>query len=131
MYYGAKPVLFEFAKRMRYAPTEAERLMWQILSNSEFRKYKFRRQHPIASFIADFYSHPLLLVIEIDGGYHLKTEQREYDIFRDEDIQAMGITVLRFLNNEIKEQPGVAINKLKDIISKQPTSSIPFPHKRG
>ncbi|HTB30597.1 MAG TPA: endonuclease domain-containing protein, partial [Bacteroidia bacterium] len=101
MYYGAKPELFEFAKRLRRAPTEAESVMWQILNTNDFRQFKFRRQHPLAKFIADFYSHQLLLVIEIDGGYHLKPEQKEYDTIRNEDMEALGIATLRFTNDEI------------------------------
>src|SRR5579871_6582734 len=101
MHYGAKPELFEFAQRMRKAPTEAEKIAWQILNTEEFKPHRFRRQHPLARFIADFYSHALLLVIEVDGGYHLKKEQKEIDLFRDEDMQVFGITVLRCTNDEI------------------------------
>jgi len=87
MYYGASQKLFEYARRMRDFPTEAEHITWNILNSSAFEKYKFRRQHPIAKFIADFYSHKMKLVIEIDGDYHADTYQKEYDNFRDEDMQ--------------------------------------------
>lgn len=79
---------------MRYElATEEEKAIWKVLTSEPFLKYKFRRQHPINTFIADFYSHQLKLVIEIDGGYHLRKEQKEYDAFRDEDMHALGISV--------------------------------------
>jgi very-short-patch-repair endonuclease len=118
MYYGAKPELFEFAKRMRYAPTPAEHVMWEILNTGELSQYKFRRQHPIGNFIADFYSHRLVLVIEIDGGYHLETAQKEFDIIRDEDMHRLGISVLRLKNEEVISGQETVMRKLKSTIVK-------------
>ena len=117
MYFGAKPKLFEFAKRMRYAPTEAERVMWKFLTSEEFIKYKFRRQHPMSKYIADFFSHPLLLVIELDGGYHLRPEQKEYDDFRDEDMSQLGVSIIRFTNDEVLQQQEIIMGKLKSHIA--------------
>jgi very-short-patch-repair endonuclease len=119
MYYGAKPKLFEFARRMRHASTEAERLMWWILTSDEFKQHKFRRQHPIANFIADFYSHRLILVVEVDGGYHLDTAQKEFDDFRDEDMGQLGIPVLRFTNDDVKHRSGMVISKLRNYIAEK------------
>jgi very-short-patch-repair endonuclease len=101
MYYGAQSFLFKFAKDMRDNPTDAEKTLWLTLNKPPFDILKFRRQHPISSYIADFYCHRLKLVIEVDGGYHTAQEQLEYDSFRDEDMQKLGICVLRFTNAEI------------------------------
>jgi very-short-patch-repair endonuclease len=117
MYYGARPKLFAFATRMRNAPTEAELLMWILLNTEEFRKYKFRRQHPIARFIADFYSHSLKFVIEMDGAYHSIVEQKEYDVLRDEDMQDPGIAVLRLANAEILKGSTEVANKIRITIA--------------
>jgi very-short-patch-repair endonuclease len=113
MYYGASAKLFEYAKAMREAPTEAEKVVWDILYDEPFLQYKFRRQHPIARFIADFYSHQLKLVIEIDGGIHLLKEQKEYDDFRDEEMQAFGIAVIRLSNNEVLKDFERALAKIR------------------
>jgi cyclase len=118
MYYGAKRRLFQFAKEMRLAPTKAEQKMWQILNAEPFLKYKFRRQHPISKFIADFYSHQLKLVIEIDGSIHEVQEQKEYDIFRDDEMDAYEIVVLRITNTEVLEKTASAIQKIKIQINK-------------
>lgn len=100
MYYGAEPVLFEFAKRMRNNPTEAEAYLWRFLSGG-YSEYRFKRQHPIKYFIADFYCHALRLVIEVDGGYHNVPQQYEYDCDRDWELELLGLTVLRFTNEEV------------------------------
>jgi very-short-patch-repair endonuclease len=63
---------------------------------------KFRRQHNLSQYIADFYCHAARLVIELDGGIH-KLRQVE-DADRDQWMQANGFTVLRFWNDEVMER---------------------------
>lgn len=123
MYYGASAALFAYAKEMRKKPTKAEEALWQILKEKQFAQYKFRRQHPIARFIADFYCHSLRLVIEVDGGYHLEQEQKIFDSFRDEDMNALGISVLRLTNEEVLHNIEDAKSKLFETISVLP----PYP----
>lgn len=118
MHYGASSKLFQYAEQMRYAPTEAEQKVWEILKAEPFLKYKFRRQHPIARYIADFYSHSLKLVIEIDGSIHEMLEQKEYDAFRDEDMLAMEISVLRLTNEEVLNESEEVVRKIESYISK-------------
>ncbi|HLP51802.1 MAG TPA: endonuclease domain-containing protein [Chitinophagales bacterium] len=118
MYYGAGPKLFEHAKQMRYAPTVAEKKLWDILNAEPYLKHKFRRQHPIARYIADFYSHSLKLVIEVDGGVHTQVEQKEYDEFRDEDMVGFEIIVLRLTNDEVLNECDVAIKKIESYIAR-------------
>lgn len=118
MFYGASPYLFKLAKELRNTSTEAECMMWQLLRSEPFKKYNFRRQHPLADYIADFYCHPLKLVIELDGGIHLKTEQKQYDNFRDEDMQRLGITVLRFSNKQMDEESVAVKQNIEQIIYK-------------
>ena len=77
MFYGAKPELFARAKYLRENMTESEQLLWHKLRNNQL-KYRFKAQHPIDIFIADFYCHQKQLVIEIDGKIH---EQRKYETY--------------------------------------------------
>jgi very-short-patch-repair endonuclease len=116
MYYGAAMELFKFSEKMRFAPTRGEKAMWLLLQSELLCNYKFRRQHPISTFIADFYSHKLKLVVEIDGGYHLEPFQREYDEFRDEDMIAMGIAVIRFTNEDAIHNGKIVTQKLLEKI---------------
>jgi very-short-patch-repair endonuclease len=130
MYYGAAMELFKYAEQMRYAPTEAEAAAWLMLSSNPFKGYRFRRQHPLATYIADFYSHSLRMVIEIDGGYHLDKEQKKYDDFRDEDTQELGIAVIRFTNDEIMQNLILVSERLSDAMElriKQLLDQVSYP----
>ncbi len=101
MFYGATPILFEFAKKMRSNQTDAERFLWEHLSKRQLRGLRFRRQHPVNYFIADFYCHQLKLIIEVDGGYHKLPQQYEYDVNRDEELTKFGLKILRFSNAQV------------------------------
>ena len=98
---GAKNELFGFAKKMRKHPTEAEKVLWEALKNRQVGGFKFRRQHPLASYILDFYCHEKKLGIELDGGYHNDTFQKEYDQVRTEILNVYGINVIRFPNQSV------------------------------
>jgi very-short-patch-repair endonuclease len=101
MFYGAPQILFEFAKKLRNEPTEAEDLLWEQLSKRRMLDIRFKRQHPILYFIADFYCHKAKLVIEFDGGYHNLPLQYEYDFNRDSELDRLGLKVIRFTNEQV------------------------------
>ena len=101
MFYGAMPILFEFAKKMRNNQTEAESILWQHLSNNQRYEFRFKRQHPVKYFIADFYCHIKKLIIEIDGGYHQIPEQYEYDRNRDYELDELGLKIIHFTNEQV------------------------------
>ncbi len=100
MFYGATPEIFENAKKLRNHPTETEEFLWQFLSGSKLN-VKFRRQHPIDKYIADFYCHEHKLVIEIDGSVHDALFQKQKDAERDAEMNCLGLRVLRFSNKEV------------------------------
>ena len=101
MHFGAEPELFEFAKELRWNQTRAENALWDRIRNKQLLGYKFRRQHPLYIYIADFYCHKLKFVIEVDGGYHLTMEQSKYDFSRDGEMKELGILVKRIRNEQI------------------------------
>ena len=72
------PVQYELAKLMRKEHTEAESKLWELLRGSK-TGVKFRRQHPIETYIVDFVSLQDKLIVEVDGGYHQTEEQKKYD----------------------------------------------------
>ena len=94
------PLLWKFAKENRNNPTEAERLLWLYISNKQLG-VRFRRQHIIGQYIADFACLEKMLVIELDGGYHSLPEQLISDEQRTVDLQEMGYRVIRFTNEEL------------------------------
>ncbi len=116
MFYGANPILFEFAKQLRKNETETEKILWQQLSRKNFYGFRFRRQHPIRYFIADFYCHQVNLAIELDGGVHLIPEQYKYDKDRDNELEELGLKVLRIKNDEIINNIESVLNKIKEAL---------------
>ncbi|GET26833.1 hypothetical protein NT017_31620 [Prolixibacter sp. NT017] len=81
--------------------TEAELKLWECLKEKKLLNLRFRPQHPIDIFIADFYCHPLKLIIEIDGGIHLSETNKAYDIGREAELERWGLKVVRFTNQEV------------------------------
>jgi very-short-patch-repair endonuclease len=89
----------KYARDLRQSQTDAERKLWWRLRDRRLTEFKFRRQHPIGPFIADFCCTEAKLVVELDGGQH--TLQRRSDTVRTDFLEAQGYRVLRFWNNEI------------------------------
>lgn len=119
MFYGAQPILFDLAKQLRLNPTGAEDFLWNQLSTVKIKGVRFKRQHPILYFIADFYCHRAKLVIEIDGGYHQIPSQYEYDINRDYELAEFGLKVLRFTNEEVLFNIENVLGKIEEEINQR------------
>jgi very-short-patch-repair endonuclease len=96
------------ARDLRKNQTGAEAILWEKIRNRKLAGKKFLRQHPIVFrwnrrkrfLFADFYCAEAHLVIELDGGIHHK--QKDYDDARDQAMKVLGLTVMRFSNNEIE-----------------------------
>ncbi|MEB3801928.1 dihydropteroate synthase [Flavobacterium columnare] len=101
----ASPTLYaklkERAKTMRNNPTDAEKMLWNVLSNKGIDGFKFRRQHIIGEYIVDFVCLEKQLVVEVDGAVHDNKEQIEHDRFRTEWLESKGFKVIRFKNDEV------------------------------
>jgi len=115
MFYGASNLIFENAKQLRNRLTEPEKLLWEHLKENKLGS-KFRRQHPISFFIADFYCHEKKIIIELDGGIHDVKEILENDISRQAAIEAFGIKVIRFRNEEIYKNINVVLDKINEAL---------------
>ncbi|MCJ1805599.1 dihydropteroate synthase [Flavobacterium covae] len=101
----ASPTLYaklkESAKTMRNNPTEAEKMLWNVLSDKGVGGFKFIRQYIIGEYIVDFVCLEKQLVIEVDGAVHNNKEQIEHDRFRTEWLESKGFKVIRFKNDEV------------------------------
>ena len=117
MFYGAKKETFEKAKTLRENMTDAEKNLWQRLNKSQLG-VRFKAQHPISIFIADFYCHQHKLVIEVDGEIH--EYQKEYDYGREMEMEKFEIKTIRFSNQEIFSDIEIVIAKIKNEICPQP-----------
>jgi very-short-patch-repair endonuclease len=108
---GISPKIQEAAKQLRKNLTPAESLLWQKLRSKQLDGLKFRCQHPVGSFILDFYCPALKLVIEIDGKSH--QNQQEYDQARTDQLSYYGYHVVRFTNEEIFQDVDKVVEKIK------------------
>jgi isobutyryl-CoA mutase len=104
--------LKEFTATHRKNPTVAENILWALLSSKQLNGIKFRRQHIIDRFIADFISLEHKLVIEIDGLYHQLPEMIISDKDRTDALNSHGFDVIRFTNDEVLNE----VEKVKEKI---------------
>ncbi|MEQ1724450.1 MAG: DUF559 domain-containing protein, partial [Sphingopyxis sp.] len=93
------PRLIEFARDMRREMTEPELRLWFQLRAKRFQGIKFRRQHVIGHYIADFQSREIMLIIEVDGDTH--AFQQNYDRVRELYFRGLGYQVIRFTNGDV------------------------------
>lgn len=101
------------ARQHRAAPTPTEDKLWQELRNRKLGP-RFRRQHPIDRFIADFYCPEKNLVIEVDGPIHQYTQ--EEDALRQAFIESHGLRVLRFTTLQVAHELETVLSEIKAAI---------------
>jgi adenine-specific DNA-methyltransferase len=118
----------ERAKELRRSETDAERSLWQRLRDRQLGGFKFRRQHPIGVFIADFTCLERRLIVELDGGQH--AEQKRYDVHRSNALATRGFKVIRFWDNEVLTQTDAVLESILRALESRP-SPQPSPRKRG
>jgi len=113
-------LLIDKAKEMRHELTKAEDVLWECIRNRKI-DYKIRRQHIVNGFIADFICIEKKVIIEVDGGIHETTEQKEHDKFRTEVLNNNGFLIIRFTNEEVLENPYEVAKKIKFELDKLPS----------
>ena len=114
---GAEGKLFQYGRELRQSSTKAEKILWEYLRNRKLDGLKFRRQHPLDKYIADFYCHEKKMAIELDGAVHSDNMSKDYDRARTFELAGSGIKVIRFWNSEVEnniENVLVAIRKFVD-----------------
>ncbi len=120
----ADPLLYsllkDFAKQMRNQPTEAESLLWKVLSNKQLDDFKFRRQHIIGSYIADFICLKANLIVEVDGSIHQLPENKTSDEERTKWLENEGYRVVRFTNKEVLSNLDDVIKQIRENLAVPP-----------
>ena len=128
----ASPVLYDLlkdkAKEMRNRPTEAEKMLWNVLSNKGIDNYKFRRQHIIGEYIVDFVCLEKRLIIEVDGSIHNQPEQIEHDKKRTEWLESKGFRIVRYSNRQIVND---ILNSAESIRKELSTNLVALPSGAG
>ena len=109
------------ARRLRANQTEAEKRLWQAVRDRRLGGDKFRRQHPVGPYIADFVCTEKGLIIELDGGQH--AERKVYDAERTRYLEETGYTVIRFWNNEVLQNTEGVLETILRELSQMDTPS--------
>jgi very-short-patch-repair endonuclease len=115
-FYSETPDIFDKARSLRKNMTVAEKELWERLKGKKLKGYRFRPQHPINFYIADFYCHFAKLVIEIDGEQHNLSENKTYDIDREKLMLSLGINTIRFKNQEVLNEIEKVISKIETLL---------------
>ena len=110
---GAIGKLYEYGRELRQSSTKAEKILWEYLRNQKLEGLKFRRQHPLDRFIADFYCHEKKLVVELDGAVHDEKMNVQYDEARTYELKGSGIKVIRFRNSEVENNILFVLNEIR------------------
>jgi very-short-patch-repair endonuclease len=109
--------IYDLCRKLRQKSTDTEKHLWEYLRTKRLNGLKFRRQHPIGRYIADFYCREARLAIELDGRIHQFKDQKEYDKARQEIIEVRGIRVLRVKNEEIEQSIESVVRKISSLTS--------------
>ena len=120
-----KRALRSYAKELRRKQTDAERVLWMRLRARQVNGLKFRRQHPIGRYIADFCCPEKCLVIEIDGGQHMN--RTFADERRTEFLVQEGYRVLRYWNHDVLVAPEAVLQHI--IQETESPSPRPLPER--
>ena len=111
------------ARHLRRRPTDAENRLWYLFRDRRLDGIKFRRQHAIGPFVADFVCLEQQLVLEVDGGQHASLMEKDGQ--RTAYLEKEGFTVLRFWNNEVLENTEAVLETILRSVSPHPN---PLPH---
>jgi very-short-patch-repair endonuclease len=107
-----------FARRLRKSMTHAEVLLWSKLRRANLG-HRFRKQHPIGPYIADFACIEARLVVEVDGATHATDDEVAYDRQRTRFIEAGGWRVVRVWNGDVTDNLAGAIEFIADALVEQ------------
>ena len=104
-------VLVPQARALRRQSTQAEQILWHRLRRRQLGGFRFRRQHAIGDYIADFCCPEARLVIEVDGGQPASALAQ--DERRTRALHAWGYRVLRFGNPEVLQETEAVLAQIQ------------------
>ena len=107
------------ARELRKYSTEAERRLWSALRSRRLLGLRFRRQHQIGPYYADFACSELKIIVEADGSHHHGEEEAWYDYRRTKFLEAQGSVLLRFNNASVINHASACIAQIEDLAKKR------------
>ena len=115
MFNEAHPLLFELARQLRKNMTHAEIVLWNYLKGG-VKGLRFRRQHPVGLYIADFYCHGAKLIVEIDGSIHNLPDVKSNDEQREKNLKDWGYKVMRFTNERVIKEADKVVEEITEYV---------------
>ncbi len=119
------PLLLTRAREMRHDPAPAEEKLWRFLSDRQVGGFKFRRQHFVGPYVADFYCHELRLIVELDGDSHDRRDV--YDSTRTKILDRGGERVIRFVNTDVFDHLDSVLEAIYDECERRRGGKAPSP----
>lgn len=104
-------------RELRKNMTFSEKLVWTYLRKKKLQE-RFLRQYSVDYYVIDFYCPKLKLAVEIDGDVHEMPEQKIYDMQRQGYLEKFGITFVRIKNEELLENPDLALDRIEQAVKK-------------
>lgn len=120
------------ARRLRRDPTVAEKALWGLLRGKTLAELRFRRQVPIEPYVVDFCCLSRRLVVEVDGGVHRLTEDK--DAVRDAWLVSQGFLVVRVSNEDVMSRTNAVLDQIREAALTPPIRPAPpatFPRMEG
>jgi very-short-patch-repair endonuclease len=106
----------KLSRVLRAKQTPGEEAFWELVRDRRFDGLKFRRQHPLGPYIADFFCFDKQLVVELDGAVHEERDQQRRDTERSLALATYGLRVFRCSNDEIAADPMVVLDRLRSFL---------------
>lgn len=122
--------LIERSRQLRKRQTPAESKLWKYLRRKGLDGRKFRRQHSIGPYIVDFYCAEEALVIELDGSAHEHLERARYDFERQQFLEGLGLRVVRFSNERVRDQIDLVVQGIRESFIETP-NPLPTSQRGG
>ena len=118
-------------RELRANLTPAVAFLWANLKRSQLDGKKFRRQHGIGPYIADFYCPECRVIVELDGAVHEGPLAAEKDAARKKFLESFGIRVLRFENKAVFESLEFVLEAIRTALHDGAKNSPPQPRRGG
>jgi len=112
----------EVARQLRRESTRSEAILWEVLRNRKLEGRKFRRQHPIGTFVVDFFCKEEALIVEVDGPIH--EHQKDLDRQRQELLESLGLRFVRLSSHLVETNLPLALEQIR-------AAFLPSPSGRG
>jgi adenine-specific DNA-methyltransferase len=117
------------SRQLRRDQTDAEKALWRLLRAHSLAGFKFRRQHPVAGYIADFVCLEKRVIIELDGGQH--ADQTAFDQAREAKLRALGFHTIRIWDNQLLEEREAAAMVILEALTAPHPNPLPASGERG